>query len=614
MDNKEINFKAVVAEVKMAYSISDYIRQAGVSLTASGLNQWKGLCPFHSENTASFRVNDHFQSFRCFGCGASGDLLNYVMRTENLEFFEALKKLAEDKGIEIATNEGAEDRIDYKSLRACLKDTANFFVKEFRKLPEEHVAKKQVLDRGLTLNKMLYGYAPENRTALYDYLKSLKYSDEIILAAGVATKWEDTGKFSDFWSGRLMFFITDVAGKPIGFAGRKLFEGDKRGKFVNSQAGPLFDKSSALFNIQNAKKPAADNKEIYIAEGQFDVAAFIEAGMENTVAASGTAFTYKQGQILQRSVGENGKIIFAFDGDAAGVKAAIKVFTTAPLIHSSSHVVVMPEGLDPCDYRKDNGNSALVDLASNNRVPLVEFVLNSVAKDLDMDTELGRANYLDKSASVLATIASQALREQHIRKVSLEGLSDVETVRSLVTKAEPLQLRDTSQDNEEIKTDVERVYVEEDVKLTEEALIELIEADKLYNLSARFIALTVVKPELIQYLPKNVSKLPKEFTLFVNELCSLPAGSSIMPELFSEPNVAEYFITTNYFPLAHIEAFDARDQFKFLYKEIVNFKKIAEENRVQAKIAKIIASSNHEGAEFFEKALEREEQELAKLA
>lgn len=607
--NENKSFKTIIAEIKMAYNISDYIRQSGLKLTSSGSDKWKGLCPFHQEKSPSFSVNDQFQNYRCFGCGAHGDILSFVEKTENLEFFEAVKKLAEEKGIEVTVGENKEGNIDYKSLRECLKESANFFVREFRKLPAEHPAKKQISDRGLKESTMLYGYAPEKRTALYDHLKTLKFNDETILQAGVATKWEDSGKFSDFWTGRLMFFITDITGKPIGFSGRKLFEGDSRGKFVNSQAGPLFDKSGALFNVQNAKKPASDTKEIYVAEGQFDVAALMEAGVTNTVAASGTAFTSKQGQILQRLVGETGKIIFAFDGDQAGVKAAISVFNNVPSIHASSFVAVMPAGVDPCDYRLSEGNEALTKLVSEDRVSLIEFVLNAYSKTVDMTSEVGRSQYLDYASKVIKTIASESLRATYIPKVSLEAFTDVDTVRSLVKNATPLDLKEASAQMEENKQDTQRDYLVSE-ELTEAELISKIENNKVYNLSARFIALTLIKPELIEFLPKNITKLPSEFTLFINELCSIGEDNAVIPESFTESVLADYLINANYFPMSHVENFDAKRQFKYIYQLLMSEKTTMKSKKIKAKFASIIAQSNNEGAEFLKRVLEKEQEEL----
>lgn len=352
------NFKDVIVEIKNAYNIVDYIQQSGTALKSAGVNKYKGLCCFHNEKSASFVVDEHFQNYRCFGCNASGDLIKFVQATENLEFIDAVKKLAEDKGIELELSDDATS-IDYKSLRACIKEAALFFVKEFRKLEDTHPAKIEVTNRKLSLDKMVYGYSPDGRDKLYKHLSNLGYSDEVILQTGVCVKYNENSKISDFWHGRLMFVITDITGKPIGFSARKLFDTDKRGKYVNSTETPLFNKSSVLFNLSKAKKLAGEKKSVIVVEGQFDVASYVEAGAINTVASSGTAFGEKQVMICRRLVSEEGEIVFAFDGDVAGIKAAKSVFKISPLIHQQSFFVTFPKGADPDDYRQKNGISLI---------------------------------------------------------------------------------------------------------------------------------------------------------------------------------------------------------------------------------------------------------------
>ena len=606
------DLKTVVAQIKQAYLISDYIRNSGVKLTAAGPGKWKGLCSFHNEKTPSFNVNDQFGNYHCFGCGEHGDIIKYIQQTEHLEFMDVVRKLAEEKGIELDFEKGDGPSVDYKSLRECLKETANFFAREYRKLPPEHKARKQVTDRGISEKGMVYGYAPEKRTALFEHLKSKGFSEEIMLQAGVVSFWEKSNRYNDFWTGRLMFVITDVMGRPIGFAGRKLFEDDTRGKFVNSPAGPVFDKSSALFNIQNAKKPAGDAKEIYVAEGQFDVAAFIEAGSANVVASSGTAFTHQQGGILQRLVGEAGKVVFAFDGDKAGVKAARTVFKNVPSLHSNSWVVQFPEGKDPCDYRLENGNEEFQAHVAK-RVPLVEFILEVTKGDYDMTSTLGRAKYLEEAAKVLKTIASNTVREQFVRKVALDTFTEVGEVKAQVEKSEALELAD-----EDAQVHSEENAAEEGEKKDNDGLelndsvdlLELIRNDQAYALAARFLALAVLDSELIQYLPKNKKRLPSEFATVIDELCALQPGAIIVPEAFTDSKLVQFISNPRYFPLAHLEGFDTREQFEYVYKRYMAAVNNAQEAEIQGKIHMILASAEDNQLELLVQALETEERLL----
>lgn len=602
----KMDLKQAVAQVKSAYVISEYIRNSGVKLTASGPGKWKGLCPFHGEKTPSFTVSDHFSNYHCFGCGASGDLIKYAQETEHLEFMEVIKKLAEDKGIELEFSRDDNDSIDYRSLRECLKESANFFAREYRKLAPEHRARKQVIERGLSEKAMIYGYAPERRKALYEHLKAKGFSDLIMQQAGVVTHWENTDSYSDFWSGRLMFVITDITGKPIGFSGRKIFEEDSRGKYVNSQAGPLFDKSSALFNVQNAKTPAAAEKEVYIAEGQFDVAAFIEAGVPQVVASSGTAFTAQQGGILQRLVGEKGNLIFAFDGDAAGTKAALSVFKNVPSIHSNSWVIQFPEGTDPCDYRLANGNESFRELLFK-RTPLVEFVLETAKKDYDMNSELGRAHYLEYAASILKTIASNTVRELFIRKVALDALVEVNIVREQVSSSAPMELPTggESAQQSDPASHGEKLELQDSTDV-----LELIRERKTYALAARFLALAILEPELIQYLPKNKSRLPKEFSTVIDELVALEPGAPIIPEAFTDSKLVKNLSNSQVYPLAHLELFNAREQFEYIYKQYVLALKHNEQLDVQGKIIAVLSEASDDQVALLTQALELEQRLL----
>lgn len=610
------SFKSSVAEVKLAYNIVDYIQSSGIKLKQNGATKWKGLCPFHNEKSPSFSVDEHFQNYRCFGCGASGDLISFVEKTENLEFFDAIKKLAEDKGIDLKL-ETSEDSIDYKSLRACIKAAANFYLKEFKKLSEDHPARKQVKERGLSFGKVRYGYAPEGRQTLYKHLKEQGFSDEVITKTGVCLKFNGEGEPFDFWHGRLMFFITDITGRPVGFSGRKLYETDKRGKYVNSPDGPLFDKSSVLYNIDTAKKMIADTKSILVVEGQFDVSAYVEAGMLNVVASSGTAFTEKQAMICRRITGENGKIVFCFDGDSAGSNAAEKVFRNVPMIHSQAYVVSFPEGQDPCDYRLEHGDEALEEYTKKAAKPIVEFVLDLAKKDFDLDSSVGRSRYLEKAAQILKTVTSISLRDAFVKKVALDSFTSVDIVREVVAKAEPLESGSHAAKSEE---DVETrpAYAEEvEVELSE--IVELIKDDSLYNISARIMALSLSDSrfsaplrQLIPIIPTELNKLAEEIGNISHD-ADEPA-KALIPEMFNNSDLAAYLISTDLFPLSHMMDLDAmKNHFKYLRKNLKKEFVTRAEEGVRLKISRILEESNSVDSEFLMRAIQKEEEELEKL-
>jgi len=607
------DFKSLVAEVKLAYNIVDYIQQSGIKLQQRGMKH-KGLCPFHNEKTPSFTVDENYQNFRCFGCGAAGDLMNFVMRQESLDFFEALKKLAEDKGIEVEIDGDNSSSVDYKSLRACIKTAANFFVAEFRKLDNDHVAKKEVSNRGLSINgKMLYGYAPEGRQTLFNFLKGQGFSEETIVMTGVCGKSEK-GNFYDFWQGRLMFFITDITGKPIGFSGRKLYDTDNRGKYVNSSDTPLFDKSASLYHVDKAKKTASDEKEMFVVEGQFDVSSFVEAGLKNVVASSGTAFTEKQGMMIRRLVSESGRIVFAFDGDSAGVAAAVKVFKNVPGIHDQSYVVSFPDDQDPCDYRLENGSEELVEYVKNNAKPMIEFILEATADDYDLDSTLGRSRYVDAACRVLKTISSASLREVFLKKVSLDSFTSVEAVREVLVKADPIETYSSFSGNNEDKEHRERPDLDEGSVIDQDEILVKIKKDSTYNVTARFISLCFMQKKFIPYLIKAQSIIPSEMSSIVDDLKELNYTETLVPEQFQLSKVVSALFNANFFPLAHMMTFaDQKDQFIYLRNYLYKREMSANKNRIRSKISRIIEQSNNTDVDFLERALMKEEQELQKL-
>lgn len=606
--SENTSFKELVAQVKRTYDISDYITQSGVSLKRAGGGKWKGLCPFHNEKTPSFTVDDALQNYICFGCGAKGDIFEFVQQNENLDFVESLKKLGEDKGIEIEFN-NTDSTVDYRALRACVKDAANFFHSEFRKLPKTHEAVKEITDRDLSVKGMLYGYAPAGN-ALYKYLRGKGYSDEVVLQAGVVNKSEKYGTVFDFWSSRLMFFVTDITGKPIAFSGRKLYDTDTMGKYVNSPDTPLFDKSASLYNISNAKKKAFDEKTLYVTEGQFDVAAFHESNMENSVASLGTAFTERHGLICRRLVTEDGKIVFCFDGDSAGINAVVKVFRQVPSIHNQSYVVIFPDDEDPCDYKLKYGAEGLEEYVKNNQKPMVEFILDVTAKNSDLDTSMGRSHYIEQAAKVLKTISSFSLREVFVKKVSLDSFSSIETVKQAVKDAVPMV--DVYKSNTVDKAVVEgfqgRPDMDADVTLDQDELIELIKEDKTYNAAARMVSLAIIKPELMKDFLDAKKSLPVNMQWIVEDAQSVPEGQRIIAEDFTYSKVMNYVMSESFFPfLAIMDTIAVAEQFFFLrdYLDITNGNE--RKNKLRMKIFKILDSSKGANSDLLERAIQEEE-------
>lgn len=608
------DFKSAVVEVKLAHDIVDYVMQSGVALKPSGPNKFKGLCPFHSDKTPSFTVDSGFQNYKCWSCGVSGDLLKFVQEFEHLEFFDALKKLAEDKNITLDIKE-ERSGVDFSQLREAMRTVSNFYVSGYRKLSPEHPARVEIRKRGLSEKKMLYGYAPEGRNGLYLHMREEGFSDEVILLTGACQQYE--GKpLTDFWNGRLMFFFTDITGKPLGWSGRKLYENDKRGKYVNSRDGILFDKSAILYNILKAKKKAAEDKEAFVAEGQLDVATFVEVGLENAVAASGTAFTEKQAMILRRLVGEDGRIIFCFDGDKAGRDAAMKVFSKVPLIHEQAYAVSFPDGEDPDDYRQAHGNEAFVAYVRENTTPLVEYALDLTRIEFDLTNDMSKVKYISAAARVLRTLSSNVLRETYTKQVSLETFTGIDVIRTAVQEAKSLiseaAPRDGTSEAEEEILPLAPPASEEELELSE--LIEKIEHDGVYTAAARIVSLALQAQIPAEELSSANRLLPGPFSSVLHELLELEADTPRIPERFTETDLVLYLINANYFPFAHLMENELSvQQFVYLTEHLDELRTGRRTRAVRAKIASVLQSSPDQGAAFLAKAIAAEEKELAKL-
>ena len=611
-DNKQI-----IAQVKQSYDLADYLRASGVELSSGSGGTWKARCPFHNEKTPSFTVNDHFQNYKCFGCGASGDILAYVMETENYTFYEALKKLAEEKGISIELD-GDKAGIDYESLHKILLLTATFYCKKFDALPDNHVAKREILDRKLTFDntrkeKVKYGYSPDGNQ-VYKMLSAKGFSDELILQSGVCRKSDKNGSIYDFFRSRLMFIFTDRSGKPVGFSSRKLYEDDTRGKYVNSSDSPLFHKNRVLYNHSLARVSAGKEKNIFICEGQFDVAAFVEAGMPNAVASSGTAFSQEHIAECNKLATTSGHLTFCFDGDDAGVKAAMKVFSSFPEVHENSSVVLFPRGQDPCDYRMEHGDEKFREFVKGGQ-SMVEFVLEQTLKSYDMDSVMDRAKYLQEAARVAKTMGNSLMRDSAIKSIALESFTSIDVVRDAVAQAKPYNgeprrgngvERENSEGEEHGETiDGEAVSEEEQVDEVEN-LINLMEQDRYYNLCARFISLGLTKKKWRDSLVRSATILPTALRPFVSELEKLGDTEKVFPELFENERLGAYFTSKDFSPFYKLMSpKELLEQFIYLHGEIERENQRRIDHRVSSHIVQVLSGENA-SVEILAKALEQE--------
>lgn len=437
-----MDFKETIQKIKNEYNIIDYIRMNGVDLKEGTNGSWVGLCPFHNEKTPSFTVSEDFQNYRCFGCGESGDLLSFTQQSHTVSFFEAMKMLAEEKGIEIKDNLSNESSHDINGIRQVVLEAQKFFKSNYEKLDETHPAKQEVIKRKLNVNNPIYGYSLEAPNELYKHLRKKGHSDKNIKDSNLVMFFEEENRQPwDFFHGRLMITLSDYLGRPISFTSRKIYEDDKmKGKYVNGKESPVFLKKSVLFGADTAKKNARDKKLIYVVEGQFDEIAMTENEVTNVVATSGTAFTDEHANLLLRMVGDTGKIVFIMDGDDAGVEAAIKVFTSSKTLHANAYAVHLENKKDPCDYIIDGGIGHLQKFVEEKTVPLHDFVIEATLKKLGGSIDMNnRQNFVTEIARYAKSTNESYIVDSMLNKASILSAISITNVKEIYNKTQANQ-------------------------------------------------------------------------------------------------------------------------------------------------------------------------------
>lgn len=429
--------KEDILKVKELANIEDVISNTGVTLKKSGINSLKGLCPFHSEGTPSFHVRPNHGTFTCFGCGKRGDVISFIQEKENMTFTEAVRFVADLYSIEIVEEidqEEAESGVSRKRLLEVNKEFGQWLRNNYDTLPTAHPARTELAKRdlGMFAASCGVGYAPEGWQNAREHLASKGFTDDDMIAAGIASQNEE-GRVYDAFRGRVTWEIKDVLGRIIGFGARRIFEADRGPKYLNTPETVLYKKSNVLYGIDLARQASAKTSVMYVVEGYTDVMAFRAAGVYNVVASCGTAFGDTHASIVRRIVGDKGSIIFCFDGDAAGLAAARKTFEIKTPIHNSAFAVSFDEG-DPCDVRIAGGNQALLD-AIETKKPLTEFVLRHELGQHDMSSPEGRSAYLQDIAPVLLQISDPVLRSEYVSKVTLWAGTTLDNARATLNRS-----------------------------------------------------------------------------------------------------------------------------------------------------------------------------------
>jgi DNA primase len=416
-----------------------------VQLKNAGGGQRKGLCPFHDEKTPSFHVTPSKGFFHCFGCQTGGDVIAFVMKIDHLTFTETVEKLADRIGYQLSYEAGSSTAqpAGKRSRLVAANTAAARFFQEQLKSQDASIGRDFLEQRGFNgeaIKSFEVGYAPKEWDSLTKALRSEGFTIEELTIVGLSKEGQ-RGPIDRFRN-RLVWPIRDITGDVVGFGARKLAsdEEDNGPKYLNTPETPIYKKSQLLYGLDRAKKEIAKQRQVVVVEGYTDVMAVHLAGVTTAVATCGTAFGDDHIRILRRLLMDDdsfrGEVIFTFDGDAAGQKAALRAFDDDQKFVTQTFVAVEPNGLDPCELRQKSGDGAVRDLIAR-RVPLFEFAIRTQLKNFDLSIPEGRVAALNSTAPLIGKIRDASLRPEYVRTLAGWIGMDTDVVSAAVKKAAP---------------------------------------------------------------------------------------------------------------------------------------------------------------------------------
>ena len=419
----------LIEEIRMKNDIVDVI-SSYVKLQKKG-SSYFGLCPFHNEKSPSFSVSPSKQMYYCFGCGAGGNVLTFIMEYENYSFPEALKYLADRVGVELPQQEMSEEMKRQQDLRSRILDinkmAARYYYYQLRS-DSGNQAMNYLKGRELseeTIHKFGLGYSTKYGNDLYRYLKSKGISDELLAQSGLMNVDEKKGMYDKFWN-RVIFPIMDVNGRVIGFGGRVM--GDGKPKYLNSPETKVFDKSRNLYGLNIAR--TSRKKYMLVCEGYMDVISMHQAGFTNAVASLGTALTSQHASLLKRYTDE---VILTYDSDEAGVKAALRAIPLLKEAGVSTKVLSMLPYKDPDEFIKALGTEEFqkrIDEAKNSFL----FEIDVLQRNYDMQDPQSKTAFYEETAKKLMSFEQELERENYIEAVAARYGIGFDALRKLVNR------------------------------------------------------------------------------------------------------------------------------------------------------------------------------------
>jgi DNA primase len=432
-DIEELKAKADIVEVVGSY----------ISLKTASGGSFKGLCPFHGEKTPSFNVRSNPAFYHCFGCGVGGDVYKFIQEIESLSFMDAVEKLAQKYNFALSYEEGGEDTSSRSRILALNQLAAEYYQAELGQ-NEGATAREFLVSRGFdaaSANQFGIGYAPKGWQNLINHSSSKGFELKELVLAGLAME-SDKGGYDRF-RGRVLWPIRDANSQVLGFGARKLYEDDQGPKYLNTPETPVYHKSGVLYGLDLARKDIVKKREVIVVEGYTDVMACHLAGYQTAVATCGTAFGEDHIRLINRLLGQSpdpASVIFTFDPDAAGQKAALKVYGDSNKFNALTFVAAGPDGLDPADLRQQRGDGAIAQMLDSKK-PLFEFVIRHRISQFsltDLDSRVAAAR---SAASVVAQISDPALRTGYTKQLADWVSLDAADVSRLVQGDQRAQIQ-----------------------------------------------------------------------------------------------------------------------------------------------------------------------------
>ncbi|WP_099189200.1 DNA primase [Tepidibacter mesophilus] len=456
----------IIEEIKLRNDIVDII-SSYIQIKSAGLN-YKALCPFHSEKTPSFSISTQKQMYKCFGCGEGGDVINFVMKMENIDFMEALEFLAQRASIEIKkgkiSEESKKDINKKQNLYQINLDAARYFFKSMHSL--DNSGYNYLKNRGLDDKIIKYfglGYAKNDWNDLNNYLLQKGYDQQSLIDSGLVIQTKNKKNYINRFKNRVMFPIFDQRGKVIAFGGRVL--DDSLPKYLNSSETMLFNKRKNLYGLNFAKKNIK-NDTLIIVEGYMDVISLFQYGIKNVVASLGTALTIEQAKLIKKYAN---KVIVAYDNDEAGINATLKAVEILNGVSLNIKILNLGKSKDPDEYIRAEGLNKFSILLKNS-IPLIQFKINILKQKYNLNNDQDRLLFTKNIASVIKNIKSPIEVEYYVNKISKETDISVDAINSEIYG----KYYKKDEHKKEFKKKIEEIKIEKNgIEIAEKQIIHI---------------------------------------------------------------------------------------------------------------------------------------------